>query len=217
MGRIDGDQHMPEEKPEQNHYSKESLPGSELWTNGLLCAFEYVKGKSRPVRSRSNKKPHPTHQANSHNMKKQVSSGIDASVQEQNDGYLSEPTSLAQGRGDNNFHSHKVEKIDGSHWVPIGWARISELVETVQISAEWVPQQFDFMDDEDDRTIADLAAPYWERPAGPVWWCHVAASHPHISVWLNNASWLHPAVSIALRDENRLISEKMKHLLYEVQ
>ncbi|KVH97411.1 Mg2+ transporter protein, CorA-like/Zinc transport protein ZntB, partial [Cynara cardunculus var. scolymus] len=216
MGRIDEDQHMPDEKPEQNHYSKEAFPDSELWTDGLLCAFEYVKGKSRPVRPRSNKKTHSTHQANSRNMKNQVSSGTDASLQEQYDGYLSEPTSLTERRGDNIFQTHKVENFDGSHWVPIGWARISELVGTVQNNAEWVSQQFDFMDDEDDRTIADLAAPYWEKPAGPVWWCHVAASHPHISVWLNNASWLHPAVSIALRDESRLISERMKHLLYEV-
>ncbi|KAL2930802.1 Midasin [Bienertia sinuspersici] len=60
------------------------------------------------------------------------------------------------------------------------------------------------------------AAPYWERPAGPVWWCHVDASHQNIISWLSNAQWLHPAVSIALRDESRLMSERMRYLLYEV-
>lgn len=202
---------MLEGKVEQskNHYSKESMAGSELWTDGLLCAFEYVKGQRKTVGSKSNvknrsTKHHSTHQANSHNMKKQ------------DDGYSSEPTYLVDSRVDDIGHAHKVLKLDGNHWVPIGWDRISELIETVRINADWTSQQFDFMDDDDDRTIADLAAPYWERPAGPVWWCHVAAEHPHISTWLNNASWLHPAISIALRDESRLISERMKHLLYEV-
>ncbi|KAI3498077.1 hypothetical protein L1887_33812 [Cichorium endivia] len=170
------------------------MEGSELWTNGLLCAFEYVKGQRTSVRSKSNKKPRSTHKL-----------GIKSSNQKHQDGYSSEPTRVTESRND-NIH----------HWIPIGWARISQLIETVQINADWTSQQFNFTDDEDDRTTADLAAPYWELPAGPTWWCHVAASHPHISQWLNNASWLHPAISIALRDESRLISERMKHLLYEV-
>ncbi|EXB92399.1 hypothetical protein L484_021383 [Morus notabilis] len=37
-----------------------------------------------------------------------------------------------------------------------------------------------------------------------------------IHSWLSSAQWLYPAVSIALRDESRLISERMKHLFYEV-
>ena len=72
------------------------------------------------------------------------------------------------------------------------------------------------MDDEADLTVADLAAPYWEHPAGPIWWFHVCAGHPSIQAWLSNAQWLHPAVSLALKDESRLISERMKRLLYEV-
>lgn len=166
MGRINEDQAMPDEnlQRDKNHDNNETIPGSELWIDGLLCAFEYVKDQRRSIKS------YPT-----------------------------------QNRGDKILH-----------WVPIGWARISELIQTVQINTDWTSEQFDFTDDEDDRTTADLAAPYWERPNGPTWWCHVAASHPHISSWLNNASWLHPAISIALRDESRLISERMKHLLYEV-
>ncbi|KAM1373725.1 hypothetical protein ACFX2I_024390 [Malus domestica] len=62
----------------------------------------------------------------------------------------------------------------------------------------------------------NVAAPYWERPVGPTWWCHVDAGHPYINSWLSTAQWLHPAVSIALRDDGKLISERMKHLLYEV-
>ncbi|KAD4982834.1 hypothetical protein R6Q59_002466 [Mikania micrantha] len=203
MGRIGSDQRMPDEKGElqKDHYNKDSMSGSELWTDGLLCAFEYVKGQRKSVKSKSKSKTklHSTHQASTHNMKKQ------------DDGYSSEPTNLTYSKS-----GSMIGKPDAGHWVPIGWARISELIESVQKHADWTSQEFDFMDDEDDLTIAELAAPYWERPAGPVWWCHVAAAHSHISSWLNNASWLHPAISIALRDESRLISERMKHLLYEV-
>jgi hypothetical protein len=71
--------------------------------------------------------------------------------------------------------------------------------------------------DEDEATVAELAAPYWERPlAGPTWWCHLDATHHGIASWLRNAHWLHPAVSLALRDESKLISERMKHIFYEV-
>ncbi|KAF5761778.1 putative Mg2+ transporter protein, CorA-like/Zinc transport protein ZntB [Helianthus annuus] len=207
MDGVRSNHRMPDEKGEhhKNRYSKESISSSELWTDGLLCAFEYVKGRQRRSfrsPSKSNTKPYSTHQANSqktYNIKKQV------------DGYSSDPTNLTENMSDN-----VIGKLDVSHWIPIGWARISELIESVKIPADWTSQQFDFMDDEDDVTIAELAAPYWERPAGPVWWCHVAADHSHVSSWLNNASWLHPAISIALRDESRLISERMKHLLYEV-
>uniref|UniRef100_A0A453F0H4 Uncharacterized protein n=1 Tax=Aegilops tauschii subsp. strangulata TaxID=200361 RepID=A0A453F0H4_AEGTS len=76
------------------------------------------------------------------------------------------------------------------------------------------------MDDGDqccDITVADVAAPYWQRPAGPTWWCHVTAGHPAVDAWLAGARWLHPAIRVALRDESMLISEKMKHLLYEAQ
>ncbi|XP_076912703.1 uncharacterized protein LOC143571073 [Bidens hawaiensis] len=161
----------------------------------MLKVKEDQSGQSQS----QNTKPHSTHQANIHNMKKQ------------DDGYSSEPTNLTE-----NTSNNMISKVDESHWIPIGWSRISELIESVQIHADWTSNQFDFMDDEDDLTVAELAAPYWERPAGPVWWCHVAAAHSHVSSWLNNASWLHPAISIALRDESRLISERMKHLLYEV-
>ncbi|KAK9051303.1 hypothetical protein SSX86_027930 [Deinandra increscens subsp. villosa] len=203
MGRIGSDQCVPDEKGEQHknhlHSNKEGMLGSELWTDGLLCAFEYVKGHRRSVRSNLKSKPHSTHQGNGFNVKRH------------DDGYSSEPATLTESMSDN-----VIGKLDARHWVPIGWARISELIESVQIQADWTSKQFDFTDDEDDLTIVELAAPYWERPAGPVWWCHVAAGHPHVSSWLYNASWLHPAISIALRDESRLISERMKHLLYEV-
>ena len=86
----------------------------------------------------------------------------------------------------------------------------------MQVDVGWALQPINFSDDEDDVTVADVAAPYWERPVGRTWWCHVDAGHPNISAWLSNAQWLHPAISIALRDESKLISERMKHLLYEV-
>jgi hypothetical protein len=47
----------------------------------------------------------------------------------------------------------------------------------------------DMSDSEDDYTVADLAAPYWQRPVGPTW-CHVTAGHPSIDAWLNSAHWM---------------------------
>ncbi|OQU87125.1 hypothetical protein SORBI_3003G210000, partial [Sorghum bicolor] len=112
-----------------------------------------------------------------------------------------------------------------SYWCPIGWTRITELAAMVDGDDE--RQGIGLTDaghhhccgdrDDDDITVADVAVPYWQRPAGPTWWCHVAAGHPAVDAWLaTSARWLHPAICVALRDETMLISDKMKHLLYEV-
>ncbi|XP_065852257.1 uncharacterized protein [Euphorbia lathyris] len=113
-------------------------------------------------------------------------------------------------------HCSDHDDFQRNCWIPIGWARISELVQMVQADSEYASQSIDFPDNEEDMTVADVAAPYLKRPTGPSWWCHVAAGHPCVNTWLSNAQWLHPAISIALRDESRLISDKMRHLLYEV-
>lgn len=86
-----------------------------------------------------------------------------------------------------------------------------------QNDTEW-PTEEGFSDcDDAELSVADVAHPYWERRAGPTFWCHVDARHPRIQHFFLNAQWLHPAVSVALRDEKRLISDRMKHLLYEVK
>ncbi|GMP71967.1 hypothetical protein CsSME_00030187 [Camellia sinensis var. sinensis] len=214
-------------KKQENLKNKEAMPGSELWTDGLICAFEHVRMHKKSVRPRSYSK---THSSDGENIKKQVPTDVatEASSPKANENNLMESTSLVE-LGDDHIapcdddtdcqppqsdHLHSVDRLSGNHWVPIGWARISELVQTVDIG--WDSHQLDIMVDEDDLTVADLAAPYWERPGGPRWWCHVVAGHPFVDVWLRNAQWLHPAISIALRDESRLISDRMKHLLYEV-
>ncbi|KAL7211497.1 hypothetical protein ACSBR2_014377 [Camellia fascicularis] len=214
-------------KKQENLKNKEAMPGSELWTDGLICAFEHVRMHKKSVRPRSYSK---THSSDGENIKKQVPTDVatEASSPKVNENNLMESTSLVE-LGDDHIapfdddtdcqppqsdHLHSVDRLSGNHWVPIGWARISELVQTVDIG--WDSHQLDIMVDEDDLTVADLAAPYWERPGGPRWWCHVVAGHPFVDAWLRNAQWLHPAISIALRDESRLISDRMKHLLYEV-
>ncbi|KAM7264233.1 hypothetical protein ACFE04_001916 [Oxalis oulophora] len=125
------------------------------------------------------------------------------------------------------FQQEKEEKVatgTKGYWKPIGWVRISQLVNTLQLHAttncpfnntNTLPQYIND-DDDADLSVADLAAPYWEKPVGPTWWLHLDPTHPYIITWLANAHWLHPAISIALRDETKLISERMKHLLYEV-
>ncbi|KAM1919961.1 hypothetical protein FF1_024433 [Malus domestica] len=142
-------------------------PVNDLWTNGIIYAFEFVRGHKKALSSPVVKDV----------AKKQVSK---------------KPNAITTART-------LIQAV---------WDRISELVQTVQVDACW--------EDDDDVTVADVAAPYWERPVGPTWWCHVDAGHPYINSWLSTAQWLHPAVSIALRDDGKLISERMKHLLYEV-
>ncbi|CAN8284635.1 unnamed protein product [Cochlearia groenlandica] len=121
----------------------------------------------------------------------------------------------SQKRGDS---SEKFLQL--SYWRPIGWDRVHELVKTVHVINNNNHSTLEnITNHEDDQaTFAELAAPYWERPlsSGPTWWCNVDASHQGIASWLSKAIWLHPAISVALRDESKLISERMKHIFYEV-
>ncbi|KAL9452263.1 hypothetical protein AB3S75_008118 [Citrus x aurantiifolia] len=216
-------------KPESNkkYANKDVMPRCELWTDGLICAFEFIRGRKRSVTSKSDSR---TLSDSEISKKKIPAEGLGEASPESDRNKLLDSLLLDELRGGQSFplgdsrHNrlsqssqfNAAARVEGSHWVPIGWARISELVQTVQVDGEWASQQLELIDDEDDITVADLAAPYWERPAGPVWWCHMLAGHPSVEAWLSGAQWLHPAVSLALRDESRLISERMKYLLYEV-
>jgi hypothetical protein len=116
-------------------------------------------------------------------------------------------------------------KSSSHHWVAIGWSRLEELVGSVEIDADWLwgdeiysSQQQQQASELEYASVADVAIPYWEPKSGPTWWCNVLAGHPRVEAWLSHShNWLHPAVSGALRDESRLISERMKHLFYEVK
>ncbi|KAF8043469.1 hypothetical protein BT93_A1716 [Corymbia citriodora subsp. variegata] len=195
--------------------------GEGLWTDGLICAFEFIRGR-RTSHSQPGFKLQTASQAGRQATKKRES-GCQPSVAFRGLHDGNSDRSFPVSRNDTSSkldsahgHGHALEEFRGGHWVPIGWVRIHELVQTVQADSGWASQLIDFGDSEDDVTVADIATPYWERPVGPTWWCHVAADHPFIKSWLSSAQWLHPAISIALRDESRLISERMKHLLYEV-
>ncbi|MQM05561.1 hypothetical protein Taro_038376 [Colocasia esculenta] len=219
----------------KQHAGKEPLPGSELWTDGLICAFEFFRGQ----RYSSPSKTGPRNQSVQHrgsllhksqasrdsrlepfNVSTQSSDGRSLSdsthLPEPDDASFPRVSEVPQFGDHNGTNSRYPQRFSESHWVPIGWNRIKELVQTVKVDGSWVSQPVVFDEGEDDVTVADLAAPYWERPGGPTWWCHVDPSHHFVNTWLSNAQWLHPAISVALRDESRLISERMKHLLYEV-
>lgn len=187
--------------------AKEASPLPDLWTGGLVCALEFVRGHgfgSPPNLSRNNSSQYPK----------------DLSAMD--------PKTLCLGDGEEprprcKQHGTASPAAAECYWAPIGWRRITELVEMVEGDyAAWDGQGMSgLMDGCDDGqccdiTVADVAAPYWQRPAGPTWWCHVTAGHPAVDAWLAGARWLHPAIRVALRDESMLISEKMKHLLYEV-
>ncbi|MBA0778760.1 hypothetical protein Gotri_006581 [Gossypium trilobum] len=207
--------------PEKHKHvpSRDVLPGTDLWTDGLICAFEFIRGHKKPMNTRYGYRV----QVPANKLTEASSRGLGEQKVMESSFSLESRDRVAVSLDEyNNGHSlhpsrfRTTERFDGSYWAPIGWERISDLVKNVQVNGSWDSQQFEWIDNEDDLTVADLAAPYWERPAGPIWWCHLAAGNPTVVSWLNNAQWLHPAVSLALRDESKLISERMKHLLYEV-
>ncbi|KAH6825585.1 Magnesium transporter CorA-like family protein [Perilla frutescens var. hirtella] len=206
---------------------KDAVSGSQLWTDGLICAFEFIRANKRSVAPKSASKMKSSRRLDDCSIKNQkhYDGGTERSSRSilleskpllQLEGQQAAGSSNLDGQKFQSDQPHPIERGEGSCWVPIGWARISELVQTVQADAEWATQHFEFVDGEDDITVADLAAPYWERPVGPTWWCHLTAGHPNVEAWLNASQWLHPAIRTALRDESRLISDRMKHLLYEV-
>lgn len=195
----------------KNCPSRDAIAGSDLWTDGLICAFEFIRGRKKSICSKPGSRILTKQQTDGEHERLRVPSiGFSESSSPVEDRSKS-PSDDYRG----SQIQHDIERFEGGHWVPIGWSRLSDIVQTVQADSGWACQEFG-VDDEDDFTVADLAAPYWERPAGPIWWCHVSAGHPSVDAWLRNAQWLHPAVSLALRDESRLISDRMKHLLYEV-
>ncbi|OEL27913.1 hypothetical protein BAE44_0011068 [Dichanthelium oligosanthes] len=200
---------------------KEPIPGSELWTDGLICAFELVKGHRKPVHHKSwptielMQEKGSTMYTRKHSRKNGhqiIAPKVDESnvLENPNHTEVSNDPLVLKDRP-----VHAGEILDHK-WVPIGWSRIAELVQRVQSDSSWENELMEISDSEDDYTVADLAAPYWQRPVGPTWWCHVTAGHPSIDAWLNSAHWMHPAIRTALRDESKLISDRMKYLLYEV-
>lgn len=175
----------------QKHQTgKDTMVGCPLWTDGLICAFE-------AKRSRRKCRPQDMNEWKKHGSKNGVTDD--------------------QGfNPDNHLSSVNENPSTGIYWIPIGWSRINQLVETVRVDGCWETQHIEFDIDDNEITVADIAVPYQERPVGPTWWCHVDVGHTSVNSWLTNSKWLHPAISIALRDESKLISERMKHLLYEV-
>lgn len=233
IGDIGSDNLVLMEKKQENqkHQPKRDVMqlACGLWTDGLICAFESVQSHRKRAGSKFVAK---TPFAQKDTVGKQTSSRISTTKslghEVKNTFHESVPLAESVGNPDDPLvgrdsehdcipsYSCPEDKYQGSYWKPIGWSRISELVQTVQVDTGWASQPIDFADSEDDVSVAEIAAPYWERPVGPTWWCHVIAGHPSITAWLTNAQWLHPAISTALRDESKLISERMKHLFYEV-
>ncbi|RDX63336.1 Two-pore potassium channel 3, partial [Mucuna pruriens] len=192
-------------KKQEDHkihsFTRDNMQGGELWIHGLICAFEFVRGRG------PNKKKGFRSQGN----------------QVQRDSLERSENSLHESHGDGDLgeqdyqpmppHLYCKEGHPRSYWRPIGWDRICELVLAVHGGDA---QPFDFTDDETDVPVADVVTPYWERPVGSIWWCHLDAADPFVTTWFGSTRWLHPAICIALQEESRLISDRMKHLLYEV-
>ncbi|BBH01061.1 Magnesium transporter CorA-like family protein [Prunus dulcis] len=170
----------------KNCPSRDAIAGSDLWTDGLICAFEFIRGRKKSISSKPGSRILTKQQTYGEHERLRVPSvGFSESSSPMEDRNKSPSDDYRDSQ-----IQHDIERFEG------------EIVQTVQADFGWACQEFG-VDDEDDFTVADLAAPYWERPAGPIWWCHKCPVAT-------------PAVSLALRDESRLISDRMKHLLYEV-
>ncbi|XP_033132863.1 uncharacterized protein LOC103835254 isoform X2 [Brassica rapa] len=158
-----GSQESNSKKPESKNHS--GVPKSDLWTDGLICAFEFIRGAKKHVHLK---------QEDGHTRVTEFNHNpfVDSSAA---DVPRSRSASSLNFIDDHLLPTAQAERYEGSRWVPIGWARISELVQTVQVNAEW--PSLELIDDEEDVPVTDLAAPYWERPGGPTWWCHMAAGH----------------------------------------
>ncbi|XP_031501062.1 uncharacterized protein LOC116264799 [Nymphaea colorata] len=220
----------------KNQAHKEPSNGHELWVDGLLCAFEYIRPRGKANYTKSGSKMHLIKHPRSQeldNQNQQPAACDDGPIEKDESAYnyVQELDEINQqsaayryalfegSEGTNEYvwrNSQAIGNVSDNHWVPIGWERISELVRSVQVDQDRFTRTIDMSAEDEDLTVADIAAPYWEKPAGPTWWCHVIPTHPNVDSWLRNAQWLHPAISTALRDESRLISERMKHLYYEV-
>ncbi|KAE8675803.1 Detected protein of unknown function [Hibiscus syriacus] len=218
---------MKKQDYQKNLQSRNDVIGSDLWTDGLICAFEYVEGQGKTGSQKSTAKLWSAQYGSKEASKRRI--------------YAYEPeNSLIGNVSSNNLANSPIlkesevtvrdascekpctrnlspgEEFPRSYWKPIGWGRVYELVQMLHIDGGWDSHPIELSENEDEVTVADLAAPYWEKPSGPTWWCLVEADHPAIAAWLSTAPLLHPAISVALQDESRLISERMKYLFYEV-
>lgn len=108
---------------------------NDLWTDGLICAFEFVGAGC--------KKLVQTSTAQFSTKDQDLESGVNVMF----------------GDKDCTFHGKFCKELGvqrrGCCWVPIGWTRISELVQTVQVADVW-PQQAKDSDEEDCVAVADV-------------------------------------------------------------
>ncbi|XP_027368575.1 uncharacterized protein LOC113874553 [Abrus precatorius] len=213
-----------ETKKIHSSIARDNMQNRELWNNGLICAFEFIRGSRKmqsaaAIREVTKKKGFQGNQNDC--LGRRVASGnsLHESILPTEHGVGDVDCLSDHGCSGQVYqppHFQGKEALPRSYWRPIGWDRICELVQAVHGDAGWALQPFDFTDDESDVPVADVATPYWERPVGPIWWCHLDAADPFVTAWFGSSRWLHPAISIALQEESRLISDRMKHLLYEV-
>ncbi|KAL3677815.1 hypothetical protein R1sor_020771 [Riccia sorocarpa] len=225
----------------QKSYLTKTQTATEMWVDGLILAYELIPApknrikvggkfgqKSGPMRGNfsaeitlDEPKAAPDAQIADESWKQKKSPLPDSSVEEDGGAVEEEKGEEARSVGSRGEEREEWKKKQHDKWVPIGWERIGELCQLAQSNiisgkADEMMLNETCSEDCENLTVADQAAPYWQKPVGPTWWCHVDPCHPHINSWLMEAQWLHPAISAALLNESRLISDRMKHLYYEV-
>lgn len=183
---------------QKNHRNRNEAIGGDIWKDGLISGFEYVKGQRKTVQQKSDAKFWSKQYAPKEASRKR-SNGNEPDIyfaENVNSNNLAKSPPLIESAlrvkdavNENKFsrNLNNGEEFPRNCWKPIGWDRVSELVRTLQVDDGWASQPIELTENEDDVTVTDLATPYWERAVGPTWWCHVAADHPSINAWLSNA------------------------------
>lgn len=104
-------------------------PFSDLWTDGLICVFEFVRGDKKVlaahsvVKDAANKQVLSPERTESHHSRKNVKrsskrgSGIGQNRKEEDLNYK---------QNSHSGHFRGREGVPKSCWVPIGWDRISD-------------------------------------------------------------------------------------------
>ncbi|CAN6696631.1 unnamed protein product [Malus baccata var. baccata] len=103
--------------------SRDPMPGtgSDLWKNELICAFEFIRSRKKIISSKPGSK----------NLTKQQIDGEQERVRVPSYGFSDSPSQM-EDRSQQSGQVQDMEGFEGGHWVPIGWDRISEIVQTVQ-------------------------------------------------------------------------------------
>ena len=107
----------------KNYPSREVIAGSDLWTDGLICAFEFIRGRKKSISSKPGSRILTKQQTDGEHERLLVAT-IGFSESSSPMEYRNKP--LSDDYRGSQIH-HDIERFEGGQWVPIGWGRLQKL------------------------------------------------------------------------------------------